>query len=501
VMSEPGMTGPSVDSPGGASGLLLTPPQAAIRPRPRVVAGHYGRRDCAVRRRLVAADLAGITVGLAAAILVYWTGPDAQAQFIWALLGLPGWLFIFKAYGLYDRDMKRISHTTIDDIPWILHGMLLGCLLLWLYLRLAPVTKLNFHPLLIFAAIAVPAIFVLRSLARRSARADLGPERVLLIGESEELAVLARKMRAHPEYAVEPVGFISRSDGAATLADLPNFGQFACFELGDVVAQHVVERVVIPHEELEEQALLELIRRCKELGVKVSVLPRLFDAMGPSVEVDDIEGITVLGLNPPVLSPSARLLKRGVDVCGATAGLMLLSPALVAVAVAIKLDSPGPVFFRQQRIGRCGRRFRLIKFRTMVADAERIRERLLAESRDPNWLLLERDPRVTRVGRVLRLTSLDEVPQLLNVLKGQMSLVGPRPIIESEDRLLSGWRRSRVDLTPGLTGLWQVLGRTNLSFEEMVKLDYLYVTNWSLWTDIRLILRTLPVVVARRGAN
>jgi len=169
--------------------------------------------------------------------------------------------------------------------------------------------------------------------------------------------------------------------------------------------------------------------------------------------------------------------------------------------VAIKLDSPGPVLFTQVRVGRERRRFRLLKFRTMVVDAESRQEELRARSRDPNWLLLDHDPRVTRVGRLLRLSSLDEFPQLVNVLRGEMSLVGPRPLIESEDALLEWWARSRIDLTPGLTGLWQVLGRTSIPFEEMLKLDYLYVTNWSLWNDFRLMLRTLPAVLLHRGAN
>jgi lipopolysaccharide/colanic/teichoic acid biosynthesis glycosyltransferase len=167
----------------------------------------------------------------------------------------------------------------------------------------------------------------------------------------------------------------------------------------------------------------------------------------------------------------------------------------------VRLDSPGPVLFRQERVGRGGRRFRVVKLRTMVVGAELRQAELARHSRDPHWLLIDHDPRITRVGRVLRLASLDELPELWNVLKGEMSLVGPRPLIEAEHLQLTGWSRSRVDLTPGLTGLWQVLGRTNIPFEEMIKLDYLYVTNWSLWTDVRLILRTLPVVVARRGAN
>ena len=180
---------------------------------------------------------------------------------------------------------------------------------------------------------------------------------------------------------------------------------------------------------------------------------------------------------------------------------MLLSPLIALVALAVKLGLRGTVLFRQRRIGRKGRSFRLLKFRTMVPGAERQVEELLERSEDPNWLKLDHDPRITRVGRVLRLTSLDELPQLWNVLRGDMSLVGPRPLIETEDATVGGWARTRLDLAPGITGLWQVLGRTNIPFEEMVKLDYLYVTNWSLWLDIKLLLRTCLVIVHRRGAN
>jgi lipopolysaccharide/colanic/teichoic acid biosynthesis glycosyltransferase len=159
------------------------------------------------------------------------------------------------------------------------------------------------------------------------------------------------------------------------------------------------------------------------------------------------------------------------------------------------------VLFKQERIGRGGRRFRVWKFRTMCADAEAQTEQLKALSKDPHWLHLDADPRITRIGRLLRLASLDELPQLVNVVRGDMSLVGPRPLIESEDRRINGWARSRLQLTPGITGSWQVLGRTNIPFDEMVKLDYLYVMNWSMWNDVRLMLKTLPVVLTRRGAN
>ena len=159
------------------------------------------------------------------------------------------------------------------------------------------------------------------------------------------------------------------------------------------------------------------------------------------------------------------------------------------------------MLFRHERVGRGGRRFRIAKFRTMVEGAEAMAEWPRSGSRDPDWLLLDRDPRVTRLGRLLRRSSLDELPQLWNVLKGDMSLVGPRPLVARRGRQLTGWRRGRLDLTPGLTGLWQVLGRTSLPFEEMVKLDYVYVTNWSAGRDLQLLLRTIPVLLSRRGAN
>jgi lipopolysaccharide/colanic/teichoic acid biosynthesis glycosyltransferase len=190
-----------------------------------------------------------------------------------------------------------------------------------------------------------------------------------------------------------------------------------------------------------------------------------------------------------------------MDIAGAAVLLILTAPVMAVVAVAVKLDSGGPVLFRQRRVGRGGRPLTVTKFRTMVVGAERRSDELRRFSSDPHWLLLDRDPRVTRVGRLLRVHSLDELPQLWSVLKGDMSLVGPRPLVEHEDRQITGWRRGRLDLRPGLTGLWQVLGRACIPFEEMVKLDYLYVTNWSAWRDVQLLLRTLGVLRSGRGAN
>jgi lipopolysaccharide/colanic/teichoic acid biosynthesis glycosyltransferase len=204
---------------------------------------------------------------------------------------------------------------------------------------------------------------------------------------------------------------------------------------------------------------------------------------------------------PPALTRPSRFLKRSMDFTIAGAALLVLLPVMVAAALAVALTSRGPVFYTQVRVGRDGRRFRMYKFRTMVEGADSRVEELRADSADPAWLLLQRDPRVTHVGRFLRTTSIDELPQLVNVLKGEMSLVGPRPMTPELDEHIDGWARRRVDMAPGMTGLWQVLGRTTISFEGMLKLDYLYVTNWSLWQDLRLLVRTPTAVIKRRGVN
>jgi exopolysaccharide biosynthesis polyprenyl glycosylphosphotransferase len=455
-----------------------------------VVARRYRERDAAVRRFLASADVVGVVVAMAIALLVL---TQHQTELLWGLALLPAWILIFKTYGLYDRDLKRISHRTLDDLPWIFHAVLMGSLLLLAYYRLLNANGVELRHIASFGVIAIVTISVARAIARRLAVSALAPEPVVLMGDAPELASLASKLETCSQYGVQPVGPVSLSSAPG--------GPTVNGELDDALERDGAERIVVAREDFEENALFDLVCRAREHGVKVSVLPQLFEALGPSVEIDDVEGMTVLGVNPPVLPRSSRFLKRTMDIVGAVAVLLLTAPLFAVIALAIKLDSRGPIFFRQERIGLWGRRFRLVKFRTMEVDAEERREELLAESKDPGWLLLDDDPRVTRVGRFLRHWSLDELPQLWNVLKGEMSLVGPRPLIDSEDRQLDGWRRSRIDLVPGLTGLWQVLGRTSLPFEEMIRLDYLYVTNWSLWTDILLMLRTVPAVVLRRGVN
>ena len=209
----------------------------------------------------------------------------------------------------------------------------------------------------------------------------------------------------------------------------------------------------------------------------------------------------MIGLPPLRLSRSSRLLKRTTDVVLALLALIVLAPVFAMIAVLIKLDSRGPVFFRQVRMGRGDKTFRIFKFRSMTEDADERKAEVahlnkhLRIGGDPRMFKITRDPRVTSVGRRLRKTSLDELPQLINVLAGDMSLVGPRPLILDEDRFVADWARRRLDLKPGITGLWQVIGRDDIPFAEMTRLDYLYVTSWSLFNDLKLIVRTFPTVM------
>ncbi len=437
---------------------------------------------------------------MAIALFLVTPSPHVGTDFALSLISLPFWVALFKVYRLYDRDSKRVSHSTVDDIPWLFHALVVGSLGLWAYSKVAWPDRIQLAQEATFFAVAFAGILLARA-AVRSAITRWSPrERVLLVGDGPTAALLVRKMRLHPEYGLDPIGYLKSGEGSEEEID-----GVRCVGTTDAGIQSAgqlagVDRVIL-HQDLDEDVLLGIARRCSDLEIKISLVPNLVEILGSSVEVDDVEGVTLLGINPPVLTRSSRAMKRGLDIVIASAVLLVTLPLMLIAALAVKLTSRGPVFFSQERIGRGERRFRLYKFRTMVEDAEQREAELRSQSSHPAWLLLERDPRVTRVGRLLRQTSIDELPQLVNVLKGDMSLVGPRPMPPAVDEQIDGWGRRRLDLTPGITGLWQVLGRTSIPFEEMIGLDYLYVTNWSLWQDIRLLVRTLPVIIGGRGAN
>jgi exopolysaccharide biosynthesis polyprenyl glycosylphosphotransferase len=259
-----------------------------------------------------------------------------------------------------------------------------------------------------------------------------------------------------------------------------------------------IHRIIIAPLTTGDDSVLELVRIAKAVGVRVSVLPQILEVVGSSVAFDEVEGMAMLGVPRFGLCRSSRVLKRAFDLAATTVGLVLISPVIAAIAVAIRLDSKGPVFFRQVRVGWMGEHFLMVKFRSMVSDAEARKDELRSLNVAGQGLFkVENDPRVTRVGHFLRRTSLDELPQLFNVLRGQMSLVGPRPLVTDEDAQVTGLDRSRLDLKPGMTGPWQLLG-SRVPLQEMVEIDYLYASNWSLWLDLKTLVRTVQHVV-RRG--
>jgi lipopolysaccharide/colanic/teichoic acid biosynthesis glycosyltransferase len=268
-----------------------------------------------------------------------------------------------------------------------------------------------------------------------------------------------------------------------------------------MITRNAVERVVIAPDGHDADAILHCIRLVKALGVKVSVVPRLMEVVGSSAVVDDIRGTTLLGVRPYGLTKSSQLLKRIADVVAATAALLMLAPLLVTIGLAVCLDSRGAPLYRQRRIGCQGQRFWMFKFRSMVSGADALKEQYRGLNEvDGGLFKIAADPRVTRVGRILRRTCLDELPQLLNVVRGDMSLVGPRPLVIDEDALIRGWERRRLAVKPGMTGLWQIFGSSRIPLPEMIKLDYyIYGANWSIWLDLKILLRTIPYVLSRRG--
>jgi exopolysaccharide biosynthesis polyprenyl glycosylphosphotransferase len=476
-------------------------PAARSAPPSWQVRSGFTRRESTIRRLLAFADGVAVAVALTYALTFPGVARHPGRDYLLGIITLPVWILIFKLYGLYDRDDKRVSHSTIDDLPRIFHAFVVGGIGLWTWYRFAAVEPLVLREGLAFCFIGVVGTLVARAAARAVARSAIPPERVLFVGGGPMARLLVQKILAHREYRLEPVGYVDGEESAAsTLGDeLPFLGPLA--SLDTICRTHGIDRVLIAAPGASESEIADTVRRAQEVTAKVNLLPHVVDVIGPSVEIDDVEGITLLGLNPIALTRSSLFLKRTLDITLASAALVLTAPLLAAIAIAIKATSPGPVVFSQWRAGRRERHFRMHKFRTMVADAETRLEELRNLSAHPAWLLVQDDPRITRVGKYLRHTSLDELPQLWNVIKGDMSLVGPRPMPLDVDEKISGWGRRRLDLTPGITGLWQVLGRTNIPFEEMVKLDYLYVTNWSLWQDVRLLLHTLPAVLRRRGVN
>ena len=448
------------------------------------------RRELVARLGLVAADMLAVCSSML--IVAELSGATFT---VWAVALLPLYALLAKAGGLYDRDQFILHKTTLDEAPALLAVAALFTIVI------EAVQALEFtgrsHPLLLWGLLGATLVLA-RAVARFVSVRATASERVLVIGDSAAFSLIKRKFADDPALNAVVVGRIEGQDSAREGFDRP-LGRVE--ELPSVLEAERVERVIVAPSHEGGDDVVDVVRMATASGVRVAVLPRLLEVIGTSVEFDDLGGRVLLGVRGFGLSPSSRLLKRVFDLLVTIALLVFLSPLLLAIVLAIKLGSRGPVLFRQTRVGRDGNEFEVLKFRTMERDADARKHELVERNEAAPLFKIADDPRTTGVGRLLRRRSLDELPQLFNVLRGDMSLVGPRPLIREEDRLFSGWQRSRYLVAPGVTGPWQILGSSRVPVSDMVTIDYLYCANWSLWLDAKILARTVPYVLSRRSGE
>jgi exopolysaccharide biosynthesis polyprenyl glycosylphosphotransferase len=362
----------------------------------------------------------------------------------------------------------------------------------------------RFHTYAIFPT-AFVFVTILTALFRASYDAVSGDlmrlsgvrRRALLVGEGQSLAHL-RETLGHRRGGID-YEFVGALAPTPDTVDLPVLGDLDA--LPRVLEAQPIDEVIVAEWDVGERRLLELVEQAHRRGARVRIAPKTTALLVQRAEYVAGQGVPLFELRPPVFTGFDWALKRGFDLVVSALVVVLGSPLWVLIAVAIRLTSKGPVFFRDTRVGVNEREFEMIKFRTMLADAREQQAALeAANEADGPLFKIKHDPRVTRVGAVLRKLSLDEVPQVLNVLRGEMSLVGPRPLPLRDYVQLEPWHRKRYNVLPGITGLWQVSGRINLSFDDLVRLDFYYLDNWSIWLDISILAKTLPAVFARRGA-
>jgi exopolysaccharide biosynthesis polyprenyl glycosylphosphotransferase len=483
-----------------ATGAMAQPPRTDVAARLGLLGPEGSRRRGALLRRLLAA---GDWVALFGVLCVATatTSTTDVAVLFWAVMFSPAWILVIKLHGLYDNDHRRIRHSTLDELSSLISASALGTLALDGLLALGPTGPLSPQSAILVGIVAFLGSFLARGVLRFCWHRLTGFAAGVVIGPVEAIGVVARRVATHPEARLRLVGYVSLAPRPmrATPAGLPWLGSVA--EISRIADEHDVERVIVTEQEMSEPAAERLIEECKEVGLGLTFLPQHFGLLGPGIELNRLAELPVLDFRFSDPPRSTLALKRTVDVIASALGLVLLSPLLLAIALAILVDSGRPVLFRQRRAGIEGEPFTMLKFRTMVADAE---ERLgelvdLGDLEQPAFKIAD-DPRVTRVGRFLRRYSLDEIPQFVNVLKGEMSLVGPRPEEEAVVALYDERQQMRLAVKPGMTGPMQVYGRSDLTFEERLAMERDYLDNLSLLTDLAILLRTPRAILRGEGA-
>ncbi len=458
-------------------------------------------RGTVLARMLFTADSAAAC--LAAAIAVVTLGQIAPGVQAAAYVAGATMLWPLAAFsiGLYRSDQLSSWASAVSEIP---RAFVAVMLITWPLFGIAALLGLEQVVTLTFLTVA--GIASLTGIARTVVRAGLhrAPDlrqRTLILGSGMVAGQVVEKLHNNAQFGLVPVGIVDDEVHDVGSPDLPWLGRFA--DLDTIIEAQGIDRVIIAFSKASHEQLLESIRACRDAGVTVDVVPRLFEFLDGVRALGQVGGLPLLSIGAPMLTSASIAAKRVLDAVGSLTMIVVLAPLMLAIAVAIKLESRGPVFFRQPRAGRRNTSFQLIKFRSMYVDAEQRKAEMteLNEAEDGVMFKIRDDPRVTRVGRFIRRFSLDELPQLFNVLRGEMSLVGPRPLIFPETAALEeAWHLRRLELRPGLTGPWQVYGRSQSPFQEMVRFDYQYVAGWSLARDVEILLATLPAVMSGRGA-
>jgi len=425
------------------------------------------------------------------------------SRYIPASLILTALLFVlFNLERLYS---PQRGESFLEEFHKILNGTTNGIILLialtFFYRPLA-------YSRLLFLEAAFLIVLILglvraakHMLMARLRKKGVGIDKVLIVGAGEVGRALMRSIAARPELGYQVVGFVDDNPEKGN-KDLGRFKAMGSLDnLPKILEEREVSEVFITLPWQYHRKIIKLISQCNRANVRARIVPDFYQMSLNKLDLQQINGIPLIGFKEISIHGWNLLLKRAIDVALSGMALVLLSPLMGLIAIAIKLDSPGPVFFKQKRVGRRGKVFTIYKFRSMVEGAEEMLPQLMEHNEvDGPIFKMKDDPRRTRVGRFLRRTSLDELPQLYNVLKGDMSLVGPRPPIPEEVEQYKEWQKKRLEVLPGITGLWQVSGRSRLSFDDMVLLDIYYAENWSLWLDFTILLRTIPKVILGEGA-
>ncbi len=466
-----------------------------------------------VPRALILADVIGLSITYVVSTANWDShGPVGSAREIIAFVTMVAcWVAIARIGGLYGRDAAHPDHSTVDDVVGVAALVTAGVWLFFVISRIDERTSPSIDALLTFWGLATVLVPVARLIARALCRqSGAYIQNTVIVGAGDIGQLIGRKLLRHHEYGINVVGFVDRKPKERR-EDLPEHLEILGTpeELPRIVRQFDVERVVIAFSNDSIDDLVALLRQLRPLNIQIDLVPRLFEIVGPRTTVHSVEGIPLLGLQPVGVSVASRGLKRAIDVCGSAAGLLLLSPLLAFMAVRVKFDSPGPVLFRQTRLGQGMKEFTALKFRTMKVDTddavhrEYIKRTMTsaAVANENGMYKLDRGDAVTPFGRWLRRTSLDELPQLINVLRGEMSLVGPRPCIPYEAEQFEPHHMERFLVPQGITGLWQVTARASSTYGEALDMDIAYVHGWSLGLDLRLILRTPLQLLNQRSAT